>query len=173
MVKSLCWSLTISAFVLATYHDRLEAEERSWKDDGYIEELTGFNAKALFGVDAKISDATVELLFNKAGQMVAGFNGDVWDSEHPEMTGSNRRFIQYGNQGDKEQLLPGLAAAGIGRGKWKSRFRLGGNIKVSFAMRIPNLLTRQSQIRVRLEHKKNRGWETNFFNNLFCTQSKG
>ena len=166
MVKSLCWSLTISAFVLATYHAPLEAEERSWQDDEYIEELTALNSKALFGVDAKFSDGTVKLLFNKAGQMVAGFNGDVWDSKHPKMSGSNRRFIQLSNQGGKEQLLPGLAAAGIGRGKWRSRFRLGGNVEVSFAMRIPNLLTRQSQVRVRIEHKKNRGWETNFFNNL-------
>ncbi len=138
------------------------------KSDVPIEHLVQFNSRALFGSGkVTVVEGRVEILIARDGDLPSAFKGKgVMDSTHPTMKGANRRFIQYGDQKDGEKLLPGLAGIGYGRGVWVSRFPLAGETKVSFEIRVPNILTRESDLRVRINSKNRAALETSFFNSL-------
>ena len=72
----------------------------------------------------------------------------LMESTHKRMKGSNRKFIQYGDQKGGEKLLPDLAAVGVGQGMWVSRVSLAGETKVTFDIRLPNILTGVSSLSV-------------------------
>lgn len=133
-----------------------------------LERLIQLNSRALFGAgEVKVADGRVDVLLNKVGHLYSAFGGQgLVDSTHEAMKGANRRFIQYGDQKDGEKLLPGLAAIGYRKGLWVSRFPLAGDAKVKFEMRVPNLLTRQSVLRLRLNWDGKSGYETRFFNTI-------
>jgi hypothetical protein len=138
------------------------------KSDLPLERLVQLNAAALFG-SGKVTfrDQSVEVLLDGDGQIAAAFEGiGIMDSKHEQMTGSNRKFIRYGDQKGGEKLLPGLAAIGMDGGKWVSRFPLAGATKVSFDIRIPNLLTRESSLTLRLNWNGKTGYETSFFTSI-------
>ncbi|MBI4601436.1 MAG: hypothetical protein HY721_05670, partial [Planctomycetes bacterium] len=138
------------------------------KSDVPIESLIEWNAAELFGNGkVTIRGEQVEVLCEKDGHVASAFEGtNIMDSRHEKMKGATRRFIQYGDQKDGEKLLPGLAAIAMGEGTWTSRFRLAGETRVSFDMRIPNLLTEQSTMKIRIGWDGSAGYETTFFNSI-------
>ena len=114
----------------------------------------------------KLIGEDVEIVFDTAGQMKAGFEGKgIVDSKSPEMTGV-RRFIQIDYKDKVEVLVPGICAVGLGDGTWTSRFPIAGKPWVEFGMRVPNLIGPQSNIRVRVNWDKKTGYETSFFNSV-------
>ena len=131
--------------------------------------LVELNSAALFGGKVKLDGETIEISYDTDGQMAAGFQGrKIIDSKHPQMQGAQRNFIVQEKKDDKEILIPGLTACGMGRDAWVSRFPLAGDARVQFGFRVPNLITQQSTFRVRLNFnkKKGTGFETGFFQNL-------
>jgi hypothetical protein len=133
-----------------------------------LERLIELNAAALFGSGkVKVGGGRVEVLLDKDGDLASSFEGSgLVDSRHEQMQGANRKFIQYGDQKDGEKLLPGLAGIGMEKGIWVSRFPLAGDTKVTFQIRVPNLLTRLSSIKLRINWNGKTGYETNFFGSI-------
>ena len=135
-----------------------------------FERLVEANGPLLFGGKTKVEGDRFEVLFNGVGQVKAGFEGTgIHDSKSDEMKGANRRFIrlkQKKNNDEPEQLIPGLAAIGIGDGSWVSRFPVAGEPWVEMGFRVPNLIGKESTVRVRVNWKKKTGYETNFFKTI-------
>ena len=131
-----------------------------------LAQLLRANRQPLFGSGKlSIEGESIKLSLDRDGAIGSTFEGrGVMDSKHDQMKGSNRRFIRYGDQKDGEKLLPGLAAVGIGRGAWMSRFPLAGETKVRFKMRIPNLLTSASTFKVCVNWDDDSGYEVNSLN---------
>lgn len=132
-----------------------------------LERLLEINSAQLFGGKVKVNGDSFEVTFSADGEMAAGFEGKgIVDSKSEEMRGVNRTFIQIDKKDNREVLLPGLSAVGIGDGVWTSRFPVAGKPWVEFGMRVPNLIGSQSNIKVRVNWQKGTGYETNFFNNV-------
>jgi hypothetical protein len=134
-----------------------------------LDDLIAFNRAALFGTGkVTVAGDDVEILLDHhRGQIHSAFEGtNVADSAHEKMKGSYRKFIQYGDQKGGEKLLPGLCAIAFEEGAWVSKFRLGGGARVSFDMRVPNLLGTASNMKVRLNWEKGSGLETSFMTTI-------
>jgi hypothetical protein len=135
-----------------------------------FERLLEANGPLIFGGRVKVKGDRFEVLFNAAGQMKAGFEGKgIYDSKSEEMKGANRKFIRLKdkkNKDEEEQLLPGLTAIGVGDGSFLSRFPVAGEPWVEMGFRIPNLIGKESNVRLRVNWKKKSGYETNFFKTI-------
>lgn len=77
-----------------------------------------------------------------------------------------RRSRRSKEEEEEEKLLAGLTAIGMGEGLWISRFRLAGETTVKFDMRVPNILTRESSLGLRLNWDGKSGYESRFFNSI-------
>lgn len=139
------------------------AAETKLKSTVPLEKLVTLNAVALFGTEkVTLTEDVVKIVIDKDGHMAGAFKGkNIFDSVHPEMVGANRGFFTNG-----EKPIPGFCVLGKGRAVWTSRFQLAGKTNVQFNFRIPNLLGRASDIRLRINSKKRGGFETAFFNSI-------
>jgi len=129
-----------------------------------FEELLRLNAKALFGGNLKLEGESFEVSFNAAGHMAAGFQGqNIIDEKHPMGQGANRRFYA----GKDEKPIENFACIGLSNAAamtaWISRFPVGGDTKIRFNFRIPNLLTLQSGFMVQLNKERSTWIEVDFF----------
>jgi hypothetical protein len=137
--------------------------------DGAFDRLVEANGPLIFGGKVKVLGDRFEVLFDGDGQVKAGFEGKgIHDSKSEDMKGANRKFIRLKDKKDKEeeQLIPGLTAIGIGEGTWLSRFPVAGEPWVEMGFRIPNLIGKESNVRIRVNWKKKTGYETNFFKSI-------
>jgi hypothetical protein len=137
--------------------------------DAAFERLVEENGPILFGGKVKVIGDRFEVVFDGDGQMRAGFEGKgIHDSKSEEIKGANRKFIRLKDKKDneEEQLIPGLTAIGMGEGTWLSRFPVAGEPWVEMGFRIPNLIGKESNVRVRVNWKKKTGYETNFFKSI-------
>lgn len=159
---ALCWTVFQSSVARA----EAGAEEAVPQEPDFAE-LVELNSSALFGGKAKVTGDQVEIVFDRDGQMLAGFEGKgLLDSTSSQAQGSNRNFILLEKKDDKETLVPGLCAMGMGDGAWVSRFRLAGTPWVQVNVRVPNLIGAQSNLKVRVNWERNSGYETSFFNSV-------
>lgn len=132
-----------------------------------LEKLLELNSVAIFGGKVKVNGDKLEVIFDGDGLMKAGFEGKgIIDSKNEEMTGANRGFIIQEKKDGVEKLIPGLAALGMGEGTWVSRFPVAGGAWVEFGFRVPNLITQDSNFRLRVNWERNSGYETSFFQNI-------
>ena len=201
MQKKVCWLCSIAFLALLPMHPTTAAMEKAGTEDkakkpetttsgeksgatdapdlGHLLELNG---AAIFGGKVKVRGEKLEITFNANGQMRRGFIGKgIHDADSDLMKGSNRKFIQHGEQkgrgrgrgrgrggGDEEKLLPGLAALGYEKGVWISRFPLKGNTWLEFGFRLPNLISTQSSFAaiVNWDPKRKSGYQTSFFQSI-------
>jgi hypothetical protein len=154
----------------------LTAAEKPEGDAGRpaLEDLLKYNSAAIFGGQVAIlGEDRFEVTFDKAGQMIKGFEGQaIMDETSPGAQGANKRFYTKQEKGQKEaKPIEKLAAVAIAPPGsqwtiWTSRFPVGGDVKVTFDFRIPNLLTIESGFFVRIHSTKSQFIQNTFFNTL-------
>jgi hypothetical protein len=176
LIAMYCKSPVVAALVLVGLVAPSASSKRksALKSSVPLEELIQYNAEKLFGSGkVTIEGDRVTVFLDKDGHLYSTFEGrGLKDSTHADMQGANRRFIQYGKKDGKgkkdeeEKLLPGLVGIGMDGGLWVSRFPLAGETRLQFDIRIPNILTRQSVLRVYINFKGKPVFETSFFNSI-------
>jgi hypothetical protein len=169
------WNCTLAIVLTACFpsdsapagEEKKSAEKASATERPPLRDLLVWNEATIFGGKLTLDgEDRFAVLFDKPGQMAAGFEGQfIYDEKSPEAQGSNRKFFTR----DKDQVIPGLAAIGISPPTsawtaWTSRFPVAGDVRVKMDFRIPNFLTEQSGFVVRVNWTKDKWLETQFFN---------
>ena len=163
MKNAVGYLLTCAAIANALMVPAASAAETKVKSQVPLEKLITLNAVELFGTEkVTLKEDCIEIIIDGAGHMAGASKGrNIYDSQHKKMVGSNRGFFTK-----DDTVIPGFCVLGKGKSVWTSRFPLAGETNLQFNFRIPNLLGRASDIRLRINSKKRGGYETTFFNSI-------